>query len=162
MEQHSSRVAHIASKVRQFHSQKAPWHVYHGGTHSTRKISLQRSASVDTSHLSQVLNICTTKMTALVEPNAPMDALVRETLRYGLLPPVVPEFPGITVRGGFTGTAAESSSFKYGFLENTVNWIEIILPDGSVTTASRDLKCDLFHGAAGTFGTLGVTTWSFS
>lgn len=101
-------------------------------------------------------------MTALVEPNAPMDALVRETLRYGLLPPVVPEFPGITVRGGFTGTAAESSSFKYGFLENTVNWIEIILPDGSVTTASRDLKCDLFHGAAGTFGTLGVTTWSFS
>ena len=97
-------------------------------------------------------------MTALVEPNVSIESLVRETLRYGLMPPVVPEFPGITVGGGFAGTAAESSSFKYGFLENTVNWIEIVLPDGSVTRASRDLKSDLFHGAAATFGTLGVTT----
>lgn len=97
-------------------------------------------------------------MTVLVEPNVPMDALVRETLLQGLLPPVVPEFPGITVGGGFAGTAAESSSFKYGFLDNTVNWIEIVLADGSVATASQDLKPDLFYGAAGTFGTLGVTT----
>lgn len=97
-------------------------------------------------------------MIALVEPNVPMDALVRETLRHGLLPPVVPEFPGITVGGGFVGTAAESSSFKYGFLGDTVNWIEIVLPDGNVTIASKDLKSDLFHGTAGTFGTLGVTT----
>lgn len=97
-------------------------------------------------------------MTAQVEPNVPMDVLVRETLRYGLLPPVVPEFSGITVGGGFAGTAAESSSFKYGFLENTVNWIEIILPDGNVTLASASVKPDLFHGAAGTFGTFGVLT----
>lgn len=156
MEQHNLRVALIVSKVRQFHNLKVPWRVYHGGTHSTRKTS--RSATVDTSHLSQVLQICTTKMTALVEPNVPMDTLVRETLRHDLLPLVVPEFPGITAGGGFAGTAAESSSFKYGFLENTVNWIEIILPDGSVTTASKDLRSDLFHGVAGTFGTLGVTT----
>lgn len=97
-------------------------------------------------------------MTALVEPNVSMDALIRETLRYGLIPPVIPEFPGITVGGGFAGTAAESSSFKYGFLEDTVDWIEIVLPNGSLTTASRTIKPDLFHGAAGTFGTLGVTT----
>ncbi|KAG7004552.1 hypothetical protein G7Y79_00024g055020 [Physcia stellaris] len=97
-------------------------------------------------------------MTAIVEPNVSMDALVRRSLRYGLIPPVVPEFPDITVGGGFAGTAAESSSFKYGFLENTVNWIEIILADGSVTLASRDFKSDLYHGAAGTFGTLGVIT----
>ena len=158
MEEHDSRVALIASKIRQFHTQKVPWRVYHGGTHSTRKTSLQRSTSVDTSHLSHVLKICTTKMTALVEPNVSMESLVRETLRHGLLPPVVPEFPGITVGGGFAGMAAESSSFKYGFLDNTVNWIEIVLADGSVTKSSRDLNSDLFYGAAGTFGTLGVTT----
>ena len=158
MEQHSLRVALIASKIRQFHNEKVPWRVYHGGTHSTRKISLQRSASVDTSNLSQILRINTTEMTATVEPNVTMGTLVRETLRYGLLPPVVPEFPNITVGGGFAGTAAESSSFKYGFLENTVNWIEIVLSNGSVTIASRDLKSDLYHGAAGTFGTLGVIT----
>ena len=62
-------------------------------------------------------------MTALVEPNVPMDTLVRETLRYGLLPPVVPEFPGITAGGGFAGTAAESGSFKYGFLESQLSFL---------------------------------------
>ena len=158
MEQHNLRVAIIASKIRHYHSQDTPWRVYHGGTHSTRKTTLQRNASVDTSDLSHVLEICTTKMTALVEPNVTMDALVRETYRHSLLPPVVPEFPGITVGGGFAGTAAESSSFKYGFFESTVNWIEIVLPDGVVTVASEVCKSDLFHGAAGTFGTLGVVT----
>ena len=62
------------------------------------------------------------------------------------------------VGGGFAGTAAESSSFKYGFLENTVNWIEIFLTDGCVTTASKEVSSGLFYGAAATFGPLGVTT----
>ena len=158
MEQHNSKVAFIAIKIRRFHEKNIPWRVYHGGTHSTRKTSLQRSACVDTSDLSRILDINTAKMTATVEPNVTMDALVRRTLPHGLLPLVVPEFPSITVGGGFAGTAAESSSFKYGFLENTVNWIEIVLADGSVTLASRDLHSDLYHGAAGTFGTLGVIT----
>ena len=45
--------------------------------------------------------------TALVEPNVPMDRLVAATLQCGLIPPVVMEFPAITVGGGFTGTAGE-------------------------------------------------------
>lgn len=56
------------------------------------------------------------------------------------------------------GTAGESSGFKYGFFENTVTWIEIVLPNGEVVDASPKERSDLFHGAAGTFGTLGVTT----
>lgn len=63
---------------------------------------------VDTSGLNHVITIDTKSMTALVEPNVPMDALVEATLREGLLPPVVMEFPGITVGGGFAGTAGES------------------------------------------------------
>jgi len=64
---------------------------------------------VDTSLLNNVLKVDTNSMTALVEPNVPMDALVQATLPHGLVPPVIMEFPGITVGGGFAGTAGESS-----------------------------------------------------
>ena len=87
-----------------------------------------------------------------------MDRLVNATIRYGLVPPVVMEFPGITAGGGFAGTSGESSSFRHGFFDRTVNSIEIVLPDGEIVTASSLERPDLFYGAAASFGTLGVTT----
>lgn len=62
--------------------------------------------------------------------------------------------------GGFSGTSGESSSFRYGAFDATINWIEIILPNGDVTRAYRTKaeKTDLFWGAASAFGTLGVVT----
>lgn len=113
---------------------------------------------VDTSGLSHVLKIDTKTKTALVEPNVPMDSLVEATLQHGLIPPVVMEFPGITVGGGFAGTAGESSSFRYGFFDRTINWIEMVLANGDIVKASATEKADLFFGAASSFGTLGVTT----
>src|SRR3981189_143403 len=68
------------------------------------------------------------------------------------------EFPGITVGGGFSGTGGESSSFKYGFFEQTVNSIEIIVATGEVIAASPLTTPALFYGAASSFGTLGVIT----
>ena len=87
-----------------------------------------------------------------------MDRLVEETLKYGLIPPVVMEFPGITVGGGYSGTSGESSSFKHGFFDRTLNQVEIILANGEIVTASPEINADLFHGAAGAVGTLGVVT----
>lgn len=87
-----------------------------------------------------------------------MDKLVESTLRYGLIPPVVMEFPGITAGGGFSGTSGESSSYKKGFFDQTVNWIEMVLPNGDKRIASPRENSDLFYGAAESLGTLGVTT----
>lgn len=87
-----------------------------------------------------------------------MDALVAACLPHNLVPPVVMEFPGITVGGGFAGTGGESSSFKYGFFDRTVNWIEIVTADGRIVRASESENKELFFGAASSFGTLGVTT----
>jgi FAD/FMN-containing dehydrogenase len=158
MDAHQSAVAAIAARIQQFHATKTPFRVYHGSTSGTRKSQRRRDNTVDTSSLNRVLNVDTAKMTVLVEPNVPMDALVDATLQHGLVPPVVMEFPGITVGGGFSGTSGESSSFRYGAFENTVNWIEIVLPNGDVARASKTEKPDLFWGAASSFGTLGVVT----
>ncbi|GME45923.1 FAD linked oxidase [Neofusicoccum parvum] len=79
-------------------------------------------------------------------------------MKYGLVPPVVMEFPGITVGGGYSGTSGESSSFKYGFFDRTINWVEMVLANGDVVKCSRTQNADLFHGAAGAAGSLGTTT----
>ena len=60
--------------------------------------------------------------------------------------------------GGFSGTSGESSSFRYGFFDRTVNWIELVLASGEKTTCSRKDKADLFWGTASSFGTLAIVT----
>ena len=156
MDRHTRIVAQVASKVNDHFNRKEPFRIFHGSTNSTRP-NLKKSV-VDISELRHVVKIDKASKTALVEPNVSMDRLVEATLPYGLVPQVVMEFPGITVGGGYAGTAGESSSFKYGFFDRTINEVEIVLADGAVVKASETEKDDLFRGAAGAVGTLGITT----
>ncbi|ORY68514.1 uncharacterized protein BCR38DRAFT_335181 [Pseudomassariella vexata] len=158
MEEHDSVVAVIAERVQQFHRDQKPFRCYHGSTNSTRTSNRRVDNTVDTSKLANVLTIDTNNKTALVEPNVPMDALVDATLKAQLIPLVVMEFPGITVGGGFSGSAGESSSFRHGPFDSIINWIEIVIPSGDVMRASKTQHTDLFWGAASGFGTLGVVT----
>ncbi|KAK2628445.1 hypothetical protein QTJ16_001548 [Diplocarpon rosae] len=154
--QHQKTVEEISARVGEYHSRGEKFRIYHGGTNSTRPNT--KKNLVDTSKLSHVLSIDIEAKTCLVEPNVPMDRLVEATMARGLVPPVVMEFPGITVGGGYSGTSGESSSFKHGFFDQTVNWVEMVLADGEVVRVSPEEKADLFHGAAGAVGTLGVIT----
>ncbi|KAM0242260.1 hypothetical protein ACHAP5_007276 [Fusarium lateritium] len=156
MERHRQAVTSIASAVRGFFERREPYRIFHGSTNSTRPQTSK--PVVDISALRNVLQVDRATRTALVEPNVPMDKLVESTLKHGLVPPVVMEFPGITAGGGFAGTAGESSSFKHGFFNDTVNWAEMILGNGEVVRASREENSDLFRSAAGAVGSLGMTT----
>lgn len=156
MDRHQRVVAEVAAKVKEYFIRKEPFRISHGSTNSTRPNLKKRV--VDISSLRNVINVDTSGKTALVEPNVPMDRLVEATLPHGLVPPVVMEFPGITVGGGYAGTAGESSSFKYGFFDRTINEVEMVMADGEVIKASEKENKDLFQGAAGAVGTLGVTT----
>lgn len=158
MEHHNRAVSTLAARIRRLYDQGVPFRIYHGSTNSTRPLAFLPDEMVDVSSLRNVIKVDQGTRTALVEPNVPMDALVDATLKHGLVPPVVMEFPGITVGGGFAGTGGESSSFRHGLFDRSVNWIEIVLANGDVVIASPDENPDLFHGASGTFGTLGVTT----
>ena len=158
MEAHERTVSEISKRIKSFHERQQPFRVYHGATNSTRVVSFDPRTIVDTSSLSNIFSIDKENGCAIVEPNVAMDQLVEETLKYGLVPPVIPEFPGITVGGAFSGTAAESSSFKYGYFDRAVNWVEIVLADGEIVKASNTELSDLFSGIVGVFGTLGVTT----
>lgn len=158
MERHKQAVSKIAAAVRGFFDNGESYRIFHGSTNSTRPRPRPGARIVDISALSNVVGIDRATRTALVEPNVPMDRLVESTLRHGLVPPVVMEFPGITAGGGYAGTAGESSSFRHGFFDETINHVEMVLGNGEVVKASREERADLFRGAAGAVGTLGVTT----
>lgn len=97
MERHNIAVDAISARVRQFYVQKEKFRIYHGSTNSTRQPAVKSNKILDTSDLSHILKVDVKARTVLVEPNVPMDQLVEETLKHGLIPPVVMEFPGITV-----------------------------------------------------------------
>lgn len=158
MDSHVAAVATIAAEVWQFYDRKEPFRIYHGSTNSTRPSERRRDQMLDTSKLDHVLEIDRQAKTMLVEPNVPMDKLVEATLANGLVPPVVMDFPGITVGGGFAGTAGESSSFRHGMFERTVVWIEMVLANGEIVVASENENADLFSDAASSMGTLGIIT----
>ncbi|KAL9087252.1 MAG: hypothetical protein Q9165_006746 [Trypethelium subeluteriae] len=154
---HHQAVARISAAVKDFHRRGERFRITHGSTNSTRR-SKKSKNFVDTSELSNVVHIDTEARIAIVEPNVPMDRLVEATLEHGLVPPVVMDFPGIIVGGGYAGTSGESSSFKHGFFDRTLKSVEMVLADGEVLKASSVENSDLFHGAAGAVGTMGVTT----
>ncbi|KAF5713734.1 FAD-binding domain-containing protein, partial [Fusarium globosum] len=158
MEVHLQAVSRIAAVARQLFNRGEPYRVFHGSTNCTRPRPSVQSNKIDISQLCNVLEIDTNSRKVLVEPNVPMDKLVAATLKHGLIPPVVMEFPGITVEGGFASTGGESSSFKYGFFDRTVSSVEMVLADGQVVTASKERNADLFYGVPGALGTLGLVT----
>src|SRR5471030_2919703 len=119
MEQHAKAVKKIRSEIRSFYLNRQKVRVFHGASNSTRPPHFRPGQIVDTSKLDHVLEINTSEQYIIVEPSVPMDKLVDATLAKGLMPPVVMEFPGITVGGGIQGGAAESSAFKWGGFHET-------------------------------------------
>ncbi|KAG9958355.1 FAD binding domain-containing protein, partial [Aureobasidium melanogenum] len=158
IEAHNQRTKRVGTQVKSFYDRKEPFRIFHGSTSSTRSQEQDRNKMISTSDFTEILRIDPEKRVAIVEPNVSMEKLVDATLPYGLVAPVIMEFKNITVGGGFSGTSGESSSFRHGVFDNIVNSIEIVLGNGEIVRASRSENSDLYHGAAGSFGTLGVVT----
>jgi FAD/FMN-containing dehydrogenase len=95
---------------------------------------------------------------AEVEAMSSYETMVDALLPLGLVPAVVPEFKGITIGGSIQGLAAESSSFKYGFVHDCVTGFEALLADGRRLWCSQNENCELYQAIPGSFGSLGICT----
>ncbi|OAL57034.1 FAD-binding domain-containing protein [Pyrenochaeta sp. DS3sAY3a] len=157
-EDHTAAIRELAHEVLNFHTTDTPFRINHGSTNSTR-CRESSTPQLNIAHLNHILDIDATTKIATVEPNVPLDLLVTETLKKNLMPLVVMEFPGITVGGGFSGASGESSGWKEGLFDCSINEIEIILGNGDVKRAvKKGQNSDLFNGARCSLGTLGVVT----
>ncbi|MDP1767265.1 MAG: FAD-binding oxidoreductase [Nitrospirota bacterium] len=127
---------------------------------STSNLFRQRTAEprhrLDLRHFNRVIHVDEKERYAEVEGLTTYEDLVRETLPFQLMPAVVPQLKSITIGGAMAGIGIESSSFKYGFVHETILGIDVLLPDGTVAVATNDNEHrDLFFGFANSYGTLG-------
>ena len=110
---------------------------------------------LDVRAFNHVLSIDAERLTADVEGMITYEALVEETLDYGLLPAVVPQLKTITVGGAVSGLGIESSSFQYGLVHETVEAMEILTGNGDIVACTACRNPDLFFGFPNSYGTLG-------
>ncbi len=104
----------------------------------------------------KVIKVDAQNLIVEVEGLTTYEDLVKVTLNYHCLPAIVPELKSITVGGAIAGLGAESSSFKYGWVHETVTELEVLLAHGEVVVCSPDNAfSDLFYALPGSYGTLG-------
>ena len=114
-----------------------------------------RTRKIDVRSFNHVLQVDPANRIADVEGMTTYEELADETLKFGLLPTVVPQLKTITIGGAISGMGIESSSFKYGLVHETVEEMEIVLSDGSTIICSAAQNPDLFYGFPNSYGTLG-------
>jgi FAD/FMN-containing dehydrogenase len=102
-----------------------------------------------------VLSVDADEGWADVEGMTTYDDFVKETLKYGLMPAVVPQLKTITIGGAVAGVGIEATSFRYGLVHETVMEMEILLASGETVVCSKDKNTDLFYGFPNSYGTFG-------
>lgn len=128
-----------------------------GNSNTTRSKSYKKGcASLSCHSLNQVIKIDQDKKRIWVEPRLTMEELVKATLPYGLMPPTVPEFKGITVGGAILGAAAESSSHQWGIFHDSCTGLHFLNGKGELIQTTPDRNEDLYYGLSGSYGSLGL------
>ena len=114
---------------------------------------------LDVSGLVGVIAIDPAAQTADVQGMCTYEDLVNETLRFGMIPYVIPQLRTITLGGAVTGLGIESTSFRNGLPHESVLELDILTGAGEVVTATPDNEhADLFAAFANSYGTLGYAT----
>jgi len=110
---------------------------------------------LDLRKFNQVIEVDTVNQIVYVEGCTRFFDLAHETLKFGLLPPVVPELRNITIGGTVSGLGVEASSFKYGMVHNTILEYQVLTGEGEVVTCNTDTNSDLFYALPNSLGTIG-------
>jgi FAD/FMN-containing dehydrogenase len=111
---------------------------------------------LDVSGFDKVLRVDPESRTADVQGMTTYEDLVEATLRYKLMPLVVPQLKTITLGGAVTGLGIESSSFRNGLPHESVLEMDVLTGAGDIVTATRENEYrDLFYGFPNSYGTLG-------
>jgi len=128
-------------------------------SHEVPKLSDKRYSDekIDLSDLNEILHINTEKRICIAEPGVTFIDLVTATMKYDLVPIIVPELKTITIGGAVAGCSIESMSYKHGGFHDTCLEYEIITAKGNVLICTPDNENNLlFQMVHGTFGTLGI------
>jgi len=110
---------------------------------------------VDMRHFNHVLKIDPKHHLVTVEAGTTWRAIQEAIDRQDLSVDIMQSYANFTV-GGTLSVNAHGNYFNAGPMANSVRSFKIVLADGTIKTASRDENPDIFYGAIGGYGGLGV------
>ena len=115
-----------------------------------------RGPKLDVRSLDQVLGVDSKNQVVEVEGMTTYAQLVAACLAQDCMPLVVPQLKSITIGGAVSGIGIESTSFRHGLPHESIESMEVLLPDGEVVTCTPGNEySDLFFGIPNSYGTLG-------
>ncbi|MFB6265011.1 MAG: FAD-dependent oxidoreductase [Bradymonadaceae bacterium] len=155
-DRHDEIVERIRAQVERAREAGERPRITHGSKRVVRSEAFEHT--IDVGGLDSVLAVDPDERTVTVEPNVSMRELADATLAQGLVPRVVPEFPGITVGGAIQGAGGESGSFRVGGFHRMLESAEYVLGDGRVVETSPDEHEEIFYGASCSCGSIGIIT----
>lgn len=127
-----------------------------GGRYSQGgQIATENCLFIDMRHLNRILNIDVRKKTITVEAGATWRKIQEAIDAKGLSVAIMQSFSNFTV-GGSLSVNAHGRYVGKGPLIESVNSIKIVLANGSLITASRNMHADIFYSAIGGYGGIGV------
>ncbi len=159
MPTHEQKVYRIAQQLKRRKSTKPVSLKKKAVAHQVPKPGDKRYSDekIDISDLNLILLIDREKQVCIAEPGVTFVDLVKATLKYDLVPTVVPELKTITIGGAVAGCSIESMSYKYGGFHDRCLEYEVITAKGEVLICTPDNENKLvFQMVHGTFGTLGI------
>jgi FAD/FMN-containing dehydrogenase len=158
---HAAKVERIAQQLREHPASRPVSLRKHAPPHQVPKRHdlRRRDDKIDIGDLDAILDVDPVERTCTAEAGVMFDDLVAATLRYGLIPIVVPELKSITIGGAVSGCSIESMSFRYGGFHDTCREYEVVTARGEVLTCTPENQNGLvFQMMHGSFGTLGILT----
>ncbi len=111
---------------------------------------------LDLSRMDRILSFDPESGVAEVEPGVTVRELWRHTLPRGWWPRVVSGTSFPTIGGIAAANIHGKNNFAVGTVGDAILEFDLVAPDGSVHTCSRERESELFHAAIGSFGLLGV------
>lgn len=121
------------------------------------QIAYPEGIVVDITHLNKIISLDIAAQEITVEAGITWAAIQKSLAPHKLSVKVMQSYNDFTV-GGSLSVNVHGRDIHYGPLIDTVKSIEILLADGSLQTASRTQNPDLFAGAIGGYGALGIIT----
>jgi FAD/FMN-containing dehydrogenase len=159
--EHARKVERIATALRERKSTRPLSLRKRAPSHEVPKADdlRRRDEKIDISDLDAILEIDEAARTCTAEAGVTFVDLVAATMRYGLVPLVVPELKTITVGGAVSGCSIESTSFRYGGFHDTCLEYEVVTAKGEILVCTPENENALvFQMIHGSFGTLGILT----
>ncbi len=159
MQNHEQKVSRISQLLKERKSTNPVSFKKKAVSHQVPKTNdkTYNDEKIDLSDLNEIIEINKEEQTCTAEPGVTFFDLVKETLKYDLVPFTVPELKTITIGGAVSGASLESMSYKYGGFHDSCLLYEVITAKGKILTCTPENENKLiFQMVHGIFGTLGI------